>query len=149
VRNVQLMDPRIFLPQIMGLATVLLDLQMSGRLSYDAGRNTMFANFEGMAIRSNNDIESVRRVLEAFCDRIGHKVSLLVNYDGFRLDESEADAYFEMVRQLQLKYYSSATRFTTSAFMRMKLDAAFGKLDSASHVCETHSEAITFVESQR
>ncbi|QIE29346.1 Caffeate CoA-transferase (plasmid) [Caballeronia sp. SBC1] len=148
-RNVRLMDPRIFLPQIMGLATVLLDLQMSERLSYDAGRNTMFANFEGMAIRSNNDIESVRRVLEAFCDRIGHKVSLLVNYDGFRLDESEADAYFEMERQMQLKYYSSATRFTASAFMRMKLGAAFCELNSASHVCETHSEGITFVESQR
>jgi len=133
----------------MGLATVLLDLQMSERLSYDAVRNTMFVNFEGMSIRSNGDIETVRRVLGAFCARIGHKVSLIVNYDGFRLDESEADAYFEMVRQLQLKYYSSATRFTTSAFMRMKLDAAFSKLDSASHVCETHSEAITFVESQR
>jgi hypothetical protein len=38
-----------FLPQIMGLATVLLDLQMSRRLSYDAERNTTFANFEGMA----------------------------------------------------------------------------------------------------
>src|SRR5471032_925751 len=102
-----------------------------------------------MAIRSNGDIESVRRVFEAFCDRIGRKVSLMVNYDGFRLDESEADAYFEMVRRLQLKYYSSTTCFTTSAFMRMKLDAAFSEFDSASHVCETHSEAITFVESQR
>jgi propionate CoA-transferase len=148
LRNVRLMDPRIFLPQLMGLATVLLDLQMSDRLSYDAERNTMFVNFEGMAIRSNGDIESVRRVLEAFCDRIGHKVSLMVNYDGFRLDESEADAYFGMVRQLQLKYYSSATRFTTSAFMRMKLDAAFCDLDTASHVCETHAQAADHVTSQ-
>ncbi len=90
-----------------------------------------------MSIRSNGDIETVRRVLDAFCGRIGHQVSLIVNYDGFRLAESEADAYFEMVRQLQLKYYSSATRYTTSAFMRMKLDAAFSELDSASHVCET------------
>jgi propionate CoA-transferase len=55
------MDPRIFLPQLMGLATVLLDLQMSERLSYDVERNTMFANFEGMSIRSSGDIESVRR----------------------------------------------------------------------------------------
>jgi propionate CoA-transferase len=148
VRNVRLMDPRIFLPQIMGLATVLLDLQVSRRLSYDAERNTMFANFEGMAIRSNDDIESVRRVLEAFCGRIGHKVSLIVNYDGFRLEDSEADAYFEMVRQLQLKYYSSATRFTTSAFMRMKLGAAFSELSSASHICETHAQAATYLTGQ-
>ena len=148
MRNVRLMDPRIFLPQLMGLATVLLDLQMSERLSYDAERNTVFANFEGMAIRSNGDIESVRRVLEAFCDRIGHKVSLIANYDGFRLDDSEADAYFEMVRQLQFKYYSSATRFTTSEFMRIKLDAAFSALDSASHVCETHVQAAAYATRQ-
>ncbi len=42
---------------------------------------------------------------------------------------------------MQLKYYSSATRFSTSAFMRMKLDAAFGEFDPASHVCETHAQA--------
>jgi len=149
VRNVRVMDPRIFLPQLMDLATILLDLQLSGRLSYDAERNTLFANFEGMAIRSSGDIESVRRVFELFCDRIGHKVSLIANYDGFRLDEPVADAYFEMARQLQFKYYSSATRFTASAFMRMKLGAAFCELNSASQVCETHSEAITFVNSQR
>lgn len=103
---------------------------------------------EGMAIRSNNDIESVRRVLEAFCGRIGHKASLIVNYDGFRLEDSEADAYFEMVRQLQLKYYSSATRFTSSAFMRMKLGAAFSDLSSASHICETHAQAATYLAGQ-
>jgi propionate CoA-transferase len=103
----------------------------------------------GVAIRSNGDIESVRRVLEAYCDRIGHKVSLMVNYDGFRLDESEADAYFEMVRQLQLKYYSSATRFTSVAFMRTKLDAALSELDSASHVCETHAQAAAYAPRHR
>jgi propionate CoA-transferase len=148
VRNVRVMDPRIFLPQVMGLATVLLDSQWSGRLSYDAGRNTLFANFEGMAIRSSGDIESVRRVFETFCDRIGKKVSLIVNYDGFRLDEPVADAYFEMARQLQCKYYSSATRFTTSAFMRVKLGAAFCEPDSASQVCETHAQAATYVKKQ-
>ncbi|OTP68737.1 Acetyl-CoA:acetoacetyl-CoA transferase, alpha subunit [Caballeronia sordidicola] len=148
VRNVRLMDPRIFLPQLMGLATVLLDRQMSERLSYDAERNTLFANFEGMGVRSNGDVESVRRVLEAFCNRIENQVSLIVNYDGFRLDDSVADTYFAMVKLLQLKYYSSATRFTTSAFMRMKLGAAFCEPDGASHVCETHAQAASHVTSQ-
>jgi propionate CoA-transferase len=132
----------------MGLATVLLDLQLNDRLSYDAERNTMFANFEGLAICSSGDIESVHRALASFCDRVGHKVSLIVNYDGFRLDDSQADAYFEMVKQLQLKYYVSATRFTTSAFMRIKLDAAFCEPDGTSRVCATHREATQFVSSQ-
>jgi len=148
VRNVRSMDPRIFLPQLMGLATVLLDRQMSERLSYDVGRNTLFANFEGMGVRSTSDVESVRRVLEAFCDGIAHKVSLIVNYDGFRLDDPVADTYFAMVRRLQLKYYSSATRFSASAFMRVKLGAAFCEVDAESHVCETHAQAASHVASQ-
>ena len=81
------MDPRIYRPKPMQLVAALLDLQLADRLSYDAERNTLFVNFEGMAIRSREDIESVRRVFEALCRRIGRKVALVVNYDGFRLDE--------------------------------------------------------------
>ncbi len=101
VRNVRPMDPRIFLPQMMNLSTILFDSQVAQRLSYDAEQNTMFANFEGMAIRSTSDIESVQRVFEAFCNPIGRRVSLIVNYDGFRLDPSVADPYFEMAARLQ------------------------------------------------
>ena len=87
IGDVRAMDPRIFRPKPMQLFAALLDLQLADRLSYDAERNTLFVNFEGMAIRSPEDIESVRRVFEALCSRIGRKVALVVNYDGFRLDE--------------------------------------------------------------
>jgi propionate CoA-transferase len=87
--------------------------------------------------------------MEALCESIGHKVSLIVNYDGCRLDDSIADAYFEMARDLQSRYYHSATRFTTSAFMRMKLDTALCDRDSASQSFRTHTEATAFVASER
>jgi propionate CoA-transferase len=90
----------------------------------------------GLSIRSADDIESVRRVFEALCRRIGHKVALVVNYDGFRLDETLSDAYFEMVSELQAKYYSTAVRYTTSAFMRLKLGAELSAGRSAAHVFE-------------
>ena len=48
VRNVRSMDPRIFLPQILNLATILFERQLRSRLSYDAERNTLFVNFEGI-----------------------------------------------------------------------------------------------------
>ena len=138
------MDPRIFRPRPMQLFASLLDLQLGDRLSYDTERETLFANFEGMSIRSADDIESVRRVFEALCRQIGHKVALVVNYDGFRLDETLSDAYFEMVRELQAKYYSTAVRYTTSAFMRLKLGAELSARRSAAHVFETRDEAVTF-----
>jgi len=53
----------------------------------------------------------VRRVFEALCRRIAHKVSLVVNYDGFRLDETLSDSGFEMVSDLQARYYNTAMRY--------------------------------------
>jgi propionate CoA-transferase len=138
------MDPRICRPKPMQLFAALLDLQLADRLSYDAERNTLFVNFAGLAIRSAEDIQSVRRVFEALCRRIGHKVALVVDYDGFRLDESVSDAYFEMVSELQARYYSTAVRYTTSAFMRLKLGAELSARRSAAHVFETRDEAVAF-----
>ena len=142
--EIKTMDARIFRPRPMQLFASLLDLQLGDRLSYDVERKTLFANFEGMSIRSTDDVESVRRVFEALCRRIGHKVALVVNYDGFRLDETLSDAYFEMVSELQAKYYSTAVRYTTSAFMRLKLGAELSARRSAAHVFETHDEAVAF-----
>jgi propionate CoA-transferase len=146
VRELRPMDPRIFLPRPMGLAATLVDLSMADRISYDADRRTLFVNFEGLAILSHDDIGSVQRVFEATCERIGHKVALVVNYDGFRIDESLSDAYFAMVGKLQSSYYSTATRYTTSAFMRSKLGAALPLRHAAAHVFETHAEATAFNE---
>ncbi|WP_063910515.1 acyl CoA:acetate/3-ketoacid CoA transferase [Paraburkholderia monticola] len=148
VRKLRPMDSRIFLPQLMNLAAELLDSQLTQRLSYEARQNTLFANFEGMAVRSTGDIESVQRVFETFCKPIGRRVSLIVNYDGFRLDQAVADQYFEMAARLQSQYCRSASRFTSCAFMRAKLHAAFCDAASVSHVCETHADAMAFAIEQ-
>jgi len=50
-----------------------------------------------------------------------------------------------MVAQLQAKHYTTATRYTTSAFMRMKLGAALPSRQAAAHVFETHAEAAEFL----
>ena len=142
--QLRMMDPRIAQPRPMRLFDALLDLQLTDRLSYDTERNMLFANFEGMSVRSVADVESVRRVFDALCRRIGRKVALVVNYDGFRLDESVSDAYFEMVSDLEAQYYSAAVRYTTSAFMRVKLGSELSARRSAAHVFETRSEALDF-----
>jgi propionate CoA-transferase len=134
IGEVTLMDPRIFRSKPMGLAAVLQDLQLTDRLSYDAGRDILFANFEAMVIRNADDIECVRRVFDALCTKVCRRVALIVNYDGLRLDESLADEYFEMVATLQDKHYSTTTRYTTSALMRMELGEALATRQAAAHV---------------
>ena len=48
---------------------------------------------------------------------------MVVNYDAFRLDPDVADAYADMVRSLEDAFYTRVSRYTTSAFMRVKLGA--------------------------
>ncbi len=148
ISNVKTMDARIYRDSPMGLFAVLLDLQLADRLSYDAERNTLFANFEGMKIRSVEDIERLRRVFDELCREVGRKVALICNYDGFSVDESLSDAYFEMVGELQATHYTTATRYTTSAFMRAKLGSALALRNVEAHVFETHAEAVEFLRRQ-
>jgi len=142
------MNPRIFKAEPMGLEQLLLGLSMSERISYDQERNTIFINFEGFQVRTHADVDLVRREMETRCKAIGRKVALVANYDGFYLDPAVADAYFSMITYMQNRYYSSASRYTTSAFMRLKLGAALAERSLAPHVFETWSEAQAFSASE-
>src|SRR5215218_2959820 len=148
VGDPKLMDERIFRPGIMGLEQMLLGLSLADRISYDAERNILFINFEGFQVRTVDDVDLVRREVESRCKAIGHKVDLVVNYDGFSLDPAVSDAYFSMITYMQQRYYKTASRYTTSAFMRMKLGAALAERNLAPHVFETRAEAQEFRAAQ-
>jgi propionate CoA-transferase len=148
VRSPKPMDARIFRPELMGLEQLLLGLGLAERISYDQERNTLFLNFEGFQVRSTDDVDLVRREVEARCKAIGRKVVLVVNYDGFYLDPAVSDAYFSMITYMQQRYYSSASRYTTSAFMRLKLGAGLAERNLAPHVFETWAEAQAFTSAQ-
>ena len=148
VRDPRLMNPLIFKPEPMGLEQLLLGLSLSERITYDQERNTIFINFEGFQVRTTADVELVRREMETRCKAIGKKVALVANYDGFYLDPMVSDAYFSMITYLQNRYYSSASRYTTSAFMRLKLGAGLAERNLAPHVFETWPEAQAFSAGQ-
>ncbi len=142
-----LMDPRIFRPEPMGLETHLLNLDLSDRVTYDPQRNILFLNFVGMYIRVKDDIVALRKLLEERCKQIGKRVGVFVNYDGFRISEDTYDEYAEMDRYLLEHYYTQITRFATSAFMRMKLGQAFTRRNIAPHVFENKDDAHAFLAS--
>ena len=52
------------------------------------------------------EVDSVRRVVDAMCAGIGRKVALVANYNGFRIDEVLSDAYFAMLEELYVRHYS-------------------------------------------
>jgi propionate CoA-transferase len=143
------MNPLIFKPEPMGLEQLLLGLSLAERISYDEARNTIFINFEGFQVRTVADVDLVRREMESRCKAIGQKVALVANYDGFYLDPTVSDAYFSMITYMQNRYYSRASRYTTSAFMRLKLGAALAERNLAPHVFETWTEAQAFSAQSR
>ena len=116
---------------------------MVERISYDHQRNILFLNLEGWQIRTFDDVDLVRREVEMQCRVIGRKVALVVNYDGFQLDPLVSDGYFSMITYMQSRYYSTASRYTTSAFMRMKL-SWLAERNLKPHVFETPAEAHAF-----
>jgi len=115
------MDTRIFQPEPMGLLESVLSLRLEERISYDADREILFLNFEGMNVRSLDDVQQIQSAVERRCNEIGKRVAAVVNYDAFKLDEAVADRYAEMVRHMEDHHYTKVSRYTTSAFQRVKL----------------------------
>jgi propionate CoA-transferase len=145
VRDPALMDSKLFRPEPMGLEAMLLGLSVAERISFDAEQDTLFINWEGFHVRTTDDVELVRREVEGRCRTIGHRIAVVVNYDSFTLDPAVSDAFFSTITYLQQRYYTSASRYTTSAFMRLKLGASLSERALAPHVFETLPEAQAFM----
>jgi propionate CoA-transferase len=72
---------------------------------------------------------------------LGKKVYTIVNYDHFTIHPELLDDYTEMVKGLVDRFYSGVTRYTTSAFSRMKIGDALKKRQLAPHIYESREEA--------
>lgn len=141
VKNPVPMDARIFRPEPMGLKDSLLAISLLERISWQPERNRLFLNFQGLRLVSPKDAQDVRDAVERQCQAIGHRVDVVVNYDGFEILEPAMDAYAQVVADLVERYYGQVTRYTTSAFLRDKLGAAIRERGLAAHIYETRAEA--------
>lgn len=141
VRQPILMDARIFRPEPMGLKDSLLAISLLERISWQPERNRLFLNFQGLKLVSPKDAQDVKDAVERQCQAIGHRVDVVVNYDGFEILEPAMDAYAQVVADLVERYYGQVTRYTTSAFLRDKLGAAIRERGLAPHIYETRAEA--------
>lgn len=142
INQPQLMDARIFLPASMELKDLLLSISLVDRMQYDPGKNIAYYNFQGLRVHSHKDVEDIRHATEALCRPIGKKIGVVVNYDDFQIDEAVVDEYSALVKQLSDSYYSNVSRYTTSAFMRLKLGEALERRGLAAHIYETPKEAM-------
>ena len=140
-RNPAIMDRRIFLPESMGLRDDLLRMPLEQRFTYHPEKNQFFVNFEGHVVRSPQDVERIRRIVESMLSSARRKVHVIVNYDNFSIYPDIIDEYTAMVRDLADRFYSGATRYSTNGFLRTKLGDALGRRELAPHIYENAEEA--------
>jgi propionate CoA-transferase len=145
----QVMDARIFQPEPMGLRDDLLRLPIEQRFHYEASSNTLFLNFEDLEVTSAASIKEYTDRIRAICEPLGHKVYAVVNYDGFRIDQSLEDAYLEAVREMTTRYYHDVTRFTTNAFEKAKLGQTLERAGIVPHLFDTEGEATGAVQPRK
>lgn len=136
-----LMDERIFRSGPMGLKEDLFSIAMDKRVAYDPRENLFFVNLEGYSVRSTADIEAVDTAVNNALDLVGHRVYTIVNYDNFSILPELVGPFIETVKGLGKRYFTTATRYTTSAFLRMKLGDALKERNMAPHIYETREEA--------
>ncbi len=137
----RIMDARIFQPELMNLKEHLMQVPLEERLIYDPQENLFFVNFEGLEIKTSEDIEAVRTAVKARLEPLGKKVFAIVNYDHFMVLPDLLDAYTDMVKGIVERYYANVTRYTTSTFLRMKLGDALQKRNVAPHIYESQEDA--------
>jgi len=135
------MDGRIFEEGPMNLKDCIFGLTLEERLTYDPEEDLFFVNFEGLRIRSSEDIRAVEDMVMKILSPLGRKVYTIVNYDNFDILPELVDEYTDMVKRLMDGYYTGVTRYTTNTFLRMKLGDALKERKLAPHIYETRAEA--------
>ncbi|MCA8884134.1 MAG: malonate decarboxylase subunit alpha [Rhodobacteraceae bacterium] len=136
------MEPRIFCEDPMGLDVDLLHLDLNSRITLDPAGETLFINFEKMRLRDDNDLRLIRDRVTALCGPLPAKVNAVVNYDGTQIYPEVEDAYGAMVLDLEDRFYRQTTRYSGSAFMRLKLGRLLSR-DREAHIFERPEDART------
>ncbi len=135
------MDARIFSLEPMNLRPQMLEIPIENRLSFDPDQNIFFVNFEGLSVRTPEDVDRILRAVEARLAPVGHKVAAIVNYDRFSISPELIDDYTGMVKGLMDRHYSDVTRYTSSTFLRARLGESLAKRVADPNIFETLSEA--------
>ena len=135
------MRAEIFQPEVMKLDALLLHRSIGQRMEFDDTRNTLFLNLEAYRVHTHHDVEVVRKAVMTLSEHVGRRISAIINYDAIDIAPHMADAWFLMAAEVEAQCYDHVSRYSTSAFMRLKLGAALADRVAASHIFESPREA--------
>jgi len=113
INNPRIMLSNLFIDEPMQLSEILLERELTERISYDRERNTVFLNLEGTQIRTKDDVNRIYSVTEDLFHSVGERFAMVVNYDGVYIDPLLMDYYALSIENMEKEFYSSCTRYST------------------------------------
>lgn len=146
VRDPKPMAPALFRPEVMGLRESISDIHIENRISYTPETNTLFLDFAGMRVKTDEDLERIKNAVEAVLKPLGQRVISIVNYDSFWVDPEIADKYMDLVRYVEANYYLKVSRYTTNGFMRIKLSRGLENRRITSTIAHNYVEATKAIK---
>jgi propionate CoA-transferase len=147
--HLKTMEACIFNDGPMGLRELLVARPLDQRLSYDPAKNLFFLNFEGLAVRSHEDIERIRAAITGRLEPLGKRVFGIVNYDNFSITPELMQDYMNMVSKVVQRYYLGVTRYTTNTFLRAQLGDALRQHNITPDLYATAAEAAAQLDPSR
>ncbi len=145
----RIMDVSIFNERSMKLKRKMLAMEWGDRLRYVEAENTVFANLSGLSIENKEDFKMMREASHEFFSKIGRKVDLISNYDGVSIAPKMSVRFVDLLTELEEKYYQTATRYSTSAFLRQKMGQDLKKRKISPHIFETQQEAAEYLKAHK
>jgi propionate CoA-transferase len=110
-------------------------------LTYYPDENLFFLNFEGCQVKSSEQIREIDSTVRKILEPVGKKIYNIVNYDNSNILPDLIDEYSEMVKGVVEDLYINTTRYSTSAFARMKIGEALAEKKLIPHMYESREEA--------
>lgn len=141
IQSPKAMDASLFRDGLMQLDDRLLYRPLTERLIFDERRNTLFLGLDGYRVHKLCDIEAIREAVFEIFARVGHRFSAIINYDSSDIAPDMAAGWFSMAADVERTCYDHVSRYTTSAFMRLKLGDALSRRDVGAHIFETSADA--------
>ena len=149
INDPKIMDASMFQDKRMKLKKQLINVRMKDRLTYDAATNTAYINLSGLAIETRGQMEKHSKTMHKFFKELGRKVNVISNFDGRTVAPKLRTVHADFLADLEKKYYLSAARYTTSAFLRQKLGQDLNNREISPHIFETAQEAAAYIKAQQ
>jgi len=116
-------------------------LPLEKRFTYNEAENKFFVNFQDLTINSITDIYRIEFLVAEKLSHLEKKVSAIVNYENFSINEKIVDPYSKMVNRLMEHFYSGVTRYTSSNHLKSSLEKGFKGAHVPPNIFTSSTEA--------